>query len=458
MLCALPPSGAWALDFDFVAEAEANLIYHLDCLSRTAPCNRNEFASLWSTFDQADDHRYLNAWKRLRGTIGQQRFSPEPAGLASHPFDSALAEESRGLPVPGAEAFAILAHFQPRFERWWSQGPQEHAARMQRGFKRQVNSAKITTLMGALAKFHGVDTAGLPQFQVTIVTAPARDSLATHAEVHGSETRIETLLNEPSKHRFGVVSHEFGHFLYGQTSSERRIVIRSWFLDNQAAWSITAYQLFNEALAAAFGNGLIEEQLVSASRFAELLAQPQSFYADPYVDSAAKAVLPLLRNYLENNKTLDRAFVDAYVREIGKTMAPQMTDLAFWLRNMVFAASGPEVAALGSAIPLRIRIGAYLQERLDEGCQQHCLLARYPELGGIIVSRSNRLDRLDEIVDAPTLAALRRESTIAGYSVRGIKRSDRSLLYIVTGETTGDVATGLEKLLSRGRIFTGRLN
>ncbi len=375
---------------------------------------------------------------------------------ASHPFDSPLAGEQRSLPPLDAENFRVLGKFSPRFERWWQNGSGEHATRMQRRLHSHLDAETTRILLENLQRFHRIND-DIESFDVDVITAPGGDTRATHAEVRGNSARVESIMGESSSARVGVVLHEAAHYLYAQTSTDHRSEIRGWFLDNPSAWSLAAYNLLNEAIASAFGNALAEKPLLSDERYQRLLDLPESLYADAYVDRAAKAVLPILESYLRDAKAIDRQFVDSYIEAVGQQMGGRMTELPFWLRQMVFAATATESLPLVQEVAANIRTGALLQEDLSAGCGERCLLGNFSELSGILLTSPIELDGLAGIIPSTAAIQIRRAALTAGLSVYGIKRSDRSLLYVITASNIADQRVGLRRLLEYGFIFTGEL-
>ncbi len=451
-------SPASANELRLSSDRDANLIYQLDCISSAAACNRANFDELWQSFElQSRDEDWLDRWRKLRIGRASVRFTTEPAGLASHPLDLPLHRESVSEPTLSAEEYAILARFSKRFDRWWLSRANEHGLRMSRGLKHQAARASLPEKLEALANFYRIDELNAADVSVELISAPAHSSLATHAEIRGSEAYLETLIGETASARIGVLAHELAHYYYANTRAELRLDTRRWFLENENFWAITAYSLFNEAIAAAFGNGLIEQDLNSKERFAQLLQLPESFYADTYVDLAAKACLPLLREYLSEGRALDKAFVDRYIDAVRPALDSHLGDLGLWLRNSVYGATSATLEPLSAQVHGYFRTGAFLSERLDYGCQDTCLMQVYPELSGILVTRTNRLDQLTDLVPPAELTRIRREILLNGHAVFGLQRSPRSLVFIVSGDTDSAVETGLQRLLRNGQIFVGLL-
>lgn len=100
----------------------------------------------------------------------------------------------------------------------------------------------------------------------------------------------------------GVASHECCHTLWAYMSGERERQLKRWFLEVNGVFQ---WQLLDEALATAFGNGFIGN-LISKDNDLEV------WYRNIYIDKYAKAILPLLEKYISMSKPLDKNFcIDA---------------------------------------------------------------------------------------------------------------------------------------------------
>ncbi len=393
----------------------------------------------------------------MRRGRDEQKLVVEQPGTASHPLDAPLAPEARTERATSAEEHAVLARFAPKFGEWWIDGADEHVDQMERGLQRGAEVHDLDRQLGRLSHFYSLGKEDPPALDIRLIGTPAEFSRATHGQIRGADVYLETLIGEPASERLGVLAHEIAHYYYSLSPADLRLNTRQWFLDSDSAWAIPAYNLFNEALAAAFGHGLIDASALSDDRYLDLLALPESFYADVYIDRAAKAALPLLRAYLDDERVLDRAFVTAYIAAIGGSMDRRMSDLGFWLRSLVFSATSERLSRLAATIPQHFRTGAFMTERLDFGCQETCLLNAYPELSGIVAARSDDLGRLKAFLDEADIARVRRQTVVRGQAVFGFKRSDRSLLFVVSGSTDEEVDAALQRLLSFGSIFTNAL-
>lgn len=105
---------------------------------------------------------------------------------------------------------------------------------------------------------------------------------------------------------FSVLMHEIYHNLYDGQSLELKLKIQTWFNNNASKNSQYAYLLLNEALATALGNGYVYEQLNGKTENAD-------WYNVKYINLMAKQIYPIVKEYLKQNKPIDKNFVDHYI-------------------------------------------------------------------------------------------------------------------------------------------------
>lgn len=104
-----------------------------------------------------------------------------------------------------------------------------------------------------------------------------------------------------------VLMHEVYHIFYDNQTLAYKNRIRDWFWNTKSMNTPYAYLLFNEALATAMGNGYVYEQLNGKPDGGE-------WYNIKYINLMAKAIYPMVKDYVVNKKSIDEGFVKSYVR------------------------------------------------------------------------------------------------------------------------------------------------
>lgn len=109
------------------------------------------------------------------------------------------------------------------------------------------------------------------------------------------------------KDLFSVMMHETFHIIYDEQSLGVKKAIDSYFKENKSKCSNYAYQLMNEALATALGNGYVYEKLDGK-------LDSGDWYNKKYINLMAKQIYPLVKEYIHEKKSMDKNFIDNYIR------------------------------------------------------------------------------------------------------------------------------------------------
>jgi hypothetical protein len=101
--------------------------------------------------------------------------------------------------------------------------------------------------------------------------------------------------------------HETYHILYDEQPIEVKTEIDNYFKENKSKCRNYAYQLLNEALATALGNGYVYEKLDGK-------IDTEDWYNKKYINLMAKQMYPLVKEYIVQNKSIDKNFIDNYIK------------------------------------------------------------------------------------------------------------------------------------------------
>lgn len=143
-------------------------------------------------------------------------------------------------------------------------------------------------------------------FEIVLLPTPQRQGFSARAflnigvsEIPVDFTNYDVLMS--------VLMHEIYHIFYDNQALEYKNKVRDWFWETRSMSTQYAYLLFNEALATAMGNGYVYEQLNGAPDEGE-------WYNIKYINLMAKAIYPMVKDYVANRKSIDAAFVRSYVK------------------------------------------------------------------------------------------------------------------------------------------------
>lgn len=132
-----------------------------------------------------------------------------------------------------------------------------------------------------------------------------------------------------------VMLHESSHILFDEQSLEFKTMLDTWYSTNPSRFSRYAYGLMNEAFATAVGNGYFAEKLAGH-------LNPGSWYGWKYNDQMAKAIYPLIKQYLDDRRPIDKQLADQYV-SIYETKFPD------WIWNWDYLMEGRTVISENKA-------------------------------------------------------------------------------------------------------------
>ena len=144
-------------------------------------------------------------------------------------------------------------------------------------------------------------------FNVVIYPIPGSKGNTT-ATPHINALCVSILTED--KDRVGINSvalHEMCHVLYQNQSKEVQSQLDNYFKENQSIYAKQAYTYFNEALATALGNGYAYKEMNGKIDESE-------WYDDETINGFAKAIYPLVEDYLQKNKTIDKEFIDKSIQ------------------------------------------------------------------------------------------------------------------------------------------------
>ena len=338
---------------EYRVSAVGNLVYQLDCMAQVARfrCSQPDYQALWQGDIAADaqDGPMLAQWQSLRSRLDETMELVEQPTLdmvtspnfpinAAHSlnllekvrimaFEAAtLGEYERlsGLLLSPSQVHAemtVLRHFWPRFEPWFEQqraGLNAFVSQAE-ALSKQV---KLDQLLGAMRVFYRAELPTELVLPVHLVAHPQANA-PTSGLVFGQHSLIEVLKGETAAQRLAVVVHEIAHFYHERASLDHHLNTMNHFTQAASKTGLVGYYLFNEAMASAIGNGYLEQQINSPEYFAKYLAYPLSFYANEGIDTAGKAALALVTEYLEQNRAMD----DAFLQRLDSIWATALKDL-----------------------------------------------------------------------------------------------------------------------------------
>lgn len=174
-----------------------------------------------------------------------------------------------------------------------------------RRIERQLSDYRktISKLYSNVSHFYGTPWNHEIPFKILLYPIPLNEG-QTYAIPRGNALICGFLSHNKDDYKslLGIVVHEMCHVLYYEQFPERQHQIDKWFSSSESSYAKFAYQFIDEALATAIGNGWAYEKI-----FGEM--DTSSWYNNLYIDGFAHTLFPVVKEYIENKKPMDIAFV-----------------------------------------------------------------------------------------------------------------------------------------------------
>jgi hypothetical protein len=341
----------------------ANFAYQLDCVAGLlfSCAGRGDYEKLWrETFniDPATSNE-VKRWRELRRQherLVQPNFnsiepgwpftmvSPNERVLVAGLGARDLADYQSRLALLmhdsySADAAAIVATLYAPFEKWWKATPtppghvkaQEIIARMSRDDMRDE--------LRMLNAFYGNPAGARREATIHLMFRPGIvNGDQTGGQNIGVDSFAEFMADEDLVYRIPVIVHEYAHFVFGTTPIAQARALRNAILKEGGEIGGPAWGLLNEALATAIGNGRAQRLLISASAFERFAKQEGSFYSDPFIDGAGKALVPILDQMAKDGQSIHSPqFATRYVGTLKATFGAKLNSPAAHLNELVVA-------------------------------------------------------------------------------------------------------------------------
>lgn len=143
-------------------------------------------------------------------------------------------------------------------------------------------------------------------FEIAFYPLPNSQSFTAQAFYNNFISAIQTNLKD-YKNLFSVMLHETFHIIYDEQPLGVKNDIDKYFKENKSKNSNYSYQILNEVLATALGNGYVYKKLDGK-------IDSNDWYYHQYIDLLARKIYPLVTDYISQKKPMDRNFIDNYIK------------------------------------------------------------------------------------------------------------------------------------------------
>ncbi len=445
-----------------------NLTYQLDCVGDLPiSCSRQNLGELWTReFLKTDeDRRMLREWARLRDLYSKDvRLSKETdadyslisifnkiriAGFQADGTDDYLARlDLLTVPADRASFERVIRYFEPRFKIWWQAEATKSGDAFARKTETLLSSPKIAE---PIRQFYNFYQPVLPKdYEITfnLFYIPASVKEASSGQQLENYSLMEFKSGEAPEQRVDVGVHELCHFFYDNMKPEIRARLQAKFQESNRAAAIPAFNLMNESLAAAFGNGMIARAVTPAAEFDKYLAASKSFYNNSSIDRAAKAILPMLDARLKNNLTIDdESFVNEYISTLEKAFGADLLKPKLYLSEQFLFIDAKYAVAMRRDVRRTLEAASFYA---SEGSLADANILddfrNHPRLNSLFIVHPDNLAELakNKIVTAAQLKIIQTEYAAKQSILFATTRASFTYVYIITAKD----ADGAKKLIA----------
>jgi hypothetical protein len=357
------------------------------------------------------------------------------------------------------EISKIINHFNPRFESWWNKQAASHGKKFVAATDALLKRKDIVKLINQFVTFYEAE---LPvDFFITLnlFFRPELIKESTSGQQLDNYAVSEFLTNEDPKQRLDVVLHELCHFLFKSSASIKFASLKKKFSDLKTLQATGAHNIMNEALAAAFGNGILNKLLAPKDRWEKYLAHSNSFYNNYYIDTGSKAIMPWLEEQLAQGKTLYHPdFIPTYIAKLNESLGDKLESPKVLLSYMYFIFDEKYKYDFENDIHKNIfSTQAWWGDWNDKDVLTQ--FKENPDVTGLIAVKPENLDKLtsQKLVTKKDLQAIKKHLQGKPSILYSVKKSPSAVTYIIIAKNHTEAVKQLEHLGRQDKAFEGLL-
>ncbi|HEX8796866.1 MAG TPA: hypothetical protein VF765_38205 [Polyangiaceae bacterium] len=253
-----------------------------------------------------------------------------------------------------------------------------------------------------------------------------------------------------------IVCHELFHFFYASRTPEQQAQLAARFEGSPDPVAGVAYQLLDESVATALGNGVVN-RAVNRPDYDKRLHREMGFYANHAIDATAKALLSRTGDDPTAGPPLDApetvaALIAAAREAVGAEPKPieylhsyAMASDEGWKDVMKRTGERANTNNLYGYAPLDTADGVEM-------------ITQHPALSAVLLVPRARLSALGvygDAVPAALRAAVAREAKRKGAFAYVWHRSKHAMLYVIVADDAANATHVVDALFTSDRAVTG---
>ncbi|WP_196138660.1 hypothetical protein [Aliikangiella sp. G2MR2-5] len=224
--------------------------------------------------------------------------------------------------------FEVLSYFSPIYHELFWQPSQSFLQKNIKALTSRAEEIQFEYYFNKVVNFYRSDWDKNIPFEVYLTPIPFQSghSLATP---QGNLLSVSFLQGQTADSQLSIVFHELAHVLYVNQSAKVQSELEDAFVGSDSLNKNMAYQLFDEAVATAIGNGWFYQKING-----EL--DKSSWYHEPTIEKQARAIYSQVEKSLAHDKKLDNDFIAEYVATYEKNFPSSFRQVKHILANTKF--------------------------------------------------------------------------------------------------------------------------
>ncbi len=460
----------------------ANLVYQLDCVStERIRCSSETYEDLWKRefYNTDEDRALLKAWSEINNRYDAETEFEKPNGgstagrfegvrlstkirIAS--FQSADMEDYFNrldlivLPKDREKFEKVVRHFYPRFKKWWDRVALPTGSDFAKKTDLLLKKPEISKKIKQYANFY---EAQLPKDYIIHFNLFYRPDFkeSTSGQQIENYSVAEFLPTEKPVERIDVIIHELCHFFYSSVDDEKFSSMQKKFEATGKVEARGAYNLIDETLAAALGNGMINKLNMDKKRWEKYFSRKLSFYNNYHIDKAAKTIMPWLEDWLKEGKTLyEPTFVEKYVTSLESVFGNELATPKLLLNEMILVADNKFEGKFRDTVKKEFRTSSMYSGQ-GEWSDVRTLKSfnELPTLSSLLIVHSDNINQLKEknVIGSDDYDLLKQKIKINKSGVFSFKRNKNVPIFVIVASGYDEAVKFVGKLAGIKEGFVG---
>jgi hypothetical protein len=470
------------LQLVFGSKALSSLAYQLDCLADLIHCEQKIVRQFWNEQNWTkSDEDAIQAWASLQGkysnasaqipeapekSVEQVGFPLRNSSIsfdkkfriaAFHAEDLTIYRQNLSLlmlPKDVDLAIGIIEQFQDRHRKWWEKSGFKTTKAFAQKFISLFHEKKLLAFVEKVSRFYHAEVSPSSPIYFHFFVLPGKSPHSSGEQIENHSV-IEVLEGEEPIDRVDVVLHELFHYFYRNSPFNQHTALVKRFVQSNENTAIPAYNLLNEVLATALGNGLVSKLVLPPERFEKYFSKERSFYNDQAIDAVAKKLMPKLAHDLEGKSSLfDPDFIPAYLKTVESALGDKARAPALSLRTMVVLYP-EDFGAEYNTFERNIRAGSSWSSTDFNADDNYKIMKNSPHLSGIIILKPNTLPlskNWNELLGEKSVKQISKLAKRGRPFIHTAKRSPNSWIFVVVASTKEQAKDLLSKIESARQI------